>query len=222
MSYASYLTPSTNLQLLKDQVKKYHESGAYNFDLEQISDKAKTYLAQVITKNKTLEEPQKLAIVLDIDETALSGYKYLKKYGFGGTSEMYGKSFLNADSPAIKPTLDLYKYAINNNVTVFFITGRAEEYRNATVENLSKVGYVTAKEQIKNCESQPFSGDCTVYLRDKPYLHISAIIYKTEMRKRIEEAGYTIVENIGDQYSDLDGGYSLRTFKYPNYMYYVP
>ena len=42
------------------------------------------------------------------------------------------------------------------------------------------------------------------------------------MRKRIKNAGYIIVENIGDQYSDLDGGYSLRTFKYPNYMYYVP
>jgi hypothetical protein len=30
------------------------------------------------------------------------------------------------------------------------------------------------------------------------------------------------VANLGDQFSDLDGGFSDRTFKIPNPMYFLP
>ena len=40
-------------------------------------------------------------------------------------------------------------------------------------------------------------------------------------KKEIENNGYDIVLNMGDQYSDLKGGYAERVFKLPNPFYYV-
>ena len=39
------------------------------------------------------------------------------------------------------------------------------------------------------------------------------------MRRRIAEQGYTILLSMGDQESDLAGGYAERTFKLPNPFY---
>ena len=38
----------------------------------------------------------------------------------------------------------------------------------------------------------------------------------------IESLGYTIVGNFGDQFSDLLGGFSQKTFKMPNPNYFLP
>ncbi len=48
------------------------------------------------------------------------------------------------------------------------------------------------------------------------------IPYKTAMRKKITEQGYDIVLSMGDQYSDLVGGYDDAMFKVPNPYYYIP
>jgi len=34
-----------------------------------------------------------------------------------------------------------------------------------------------------------------------------------------QKAGYKIIANVGDQQSDLNGGYSERTYKLPNPIY---
>jgi hypothetical protein len=36
------------------------------------------------------------------------------------------------------------------------------------------------------------------------------------------DAGYRIIVNVGDQLSDLNGGYALKAFKLPNPMYFIP
>ena len=36
------------------------------------------------------------------------------------------------------------------------------------------------------------------------------------------QQGYTILLSLGDQESDLTGGYAERTFKLPNPVYYLP
>jgi acid phosphatase len=51
---------------------------------------------------------------------------------------------------------------------------------------------------------------------------LSASDYKAAARKRLAEEGRTIIANIGDQESDLVGGYAERTFKLPNPFYLVP
>jgi len=40
-------------------------------------------------------------------------------------------------------------------------------------------------------------------------------------RSQIEADGYTIIANIGDQASDLQGGHAEKTFKLPNPFYIV-
>ena len=41
-------------------------------------------------------------------------------------------------------------------------------------------------------------------------------------RRKLEETGYRIVVNIGDQQSDLDGGFAECGFKVPNPFYFIP
>ena len=50
----------------------------------------------------------------------------------------------------------------------------------------------------------------------------STIHYKAATRAHIESMGYEIVADFGDQYSDLTGGYTDKTFKLPNPNYYLP
>lgn len=48
------------------------------------------------------------------------------------------------------------------------------------------------------------------------------IQYKSGTRAYIESQGWHIVANFGDQFSDLLGGFSDKTFKMPNPNYYLP
>ena len=59
-------------------------------------------------------------------------------------------------------------------------------------------------------------------MKPNDYDKNSVIPYKTGSRKSVEGEGYKIIVNIGDQWSDLAGGYSERVFKLPNPYYYVP
>jgi HAD superfamily, subfamily IIIB (Acid phosphatase) len=46
--------------------------------------------------------------------------------------------------------------------------------------------------------------------------------FKAPLRAKIAAMGYTIIANVGDQFSDLEGGFAERTFKLPNSFYYIP
>lgn len=201
-----HAVPLQNLDTAKRDIVRYHQSGQYEYEVSHILYSANNYLAERIEKNKLSKNPKKLAIVLDIDETSLSNYKDLKAMGFGGTTVEQSLAEGRADDAAIKPTLALYNFAKSNNVAVFFITGRKEKYREATEKNLKAVGYTSWQK---------------LDLKPNNYSKPSAVDYKQSSRKAIESAGYNIVLNIGDQYSDLSGGYADRTYKLPNYMYFT-
>jgi predicted secreted acid phosphatase len=48
------------------------------------------------------------------------------------------------------------------------------------------------------------------------------IQYKSGTRAYIESQGYDILADLGDQFSDLEGGFADKTFKMPNPNYYLP
>ena len=50
----------------------------------------------------------------------------------------------------------------------------------------------------------------------------SAVDFKAPERRKISEQGYTIILTMGDQDSDLNGGYAERGFKLPNPVYFLP
>ena len=52
--------------------------------------------------------------------------------------------------------------------------------------------------------------------------YASAADFKAPVRAGIEQEGYRIVANVGDQPSDLAGGRAERTFLLPNPFYRIP
>lgn len=149
--------------------------------------------------------------VFDIDETSLSNAPYYADHNFG--AEAYNSTAFNAwvekaEAPPLLATLRLYGELLNLSYGVFFLTGRDEDQRNVTVENLQSAGY---------------SGWEGLILRQPEDQDVDAVIYKSQRRKALEDIGYTIVGNVGDQWSDITG-YSVgdRVFKLPNPMYYIP
>lgn len=200
-----YAKEPANLAYFKKDLKRYHDSGEYNHDLGTKIQNAMRYLEIRIAQNNFHDK--KPAIVLDIDETALSNYPNMVKLDFGGTLDEIRQAEIKGEDEAIMPTLNLYRYAKANKVAVFFITGRQENEREATQKNLDAAGFVN------------YDG---LILRQGEYTASPASTYKIAMRKQIAAQGYDIVLNIGDQKSDLRGGYADKTYKLPNPYYHIP
>ena len=189
---------------------RYHDDQDYVHDIAAICEQALDCLerAQVHYASP--------AIVLDIDETSLANEwsKLLRREAHGVAGERYSyydqdewnRSVEGACSPAIAPTLAIYRVARARGWDVIFITGRPHTQRAATESNLRNVGFEQWTE---------------VVMRGEAELNIDASVYKSAARRRITEDGHTIVVNVGDQASDLSGGYADHTFKLPNPFYFV-
>jgi predicted secreted acid phosphatase len=195
-----------NLSTLKQALIAYHNSGCYFYDISSVTQHALYYLKFRINQNNRAKQPKKLAIVMDIDETALSNYDDMQRMDFGGTKADIKALEKDAHDPAIPFTKTIYQYALAHQVAVFFITGRTEALRKPTTANLKTDGY------------KQWAG---LYMRPINDKRPSVIGFKTAMRQKIINMGYDIVLNIGDQKSDLRGGFADMSFKLPNPYYLV-
>jgi predicted secreted acid phosphatase len=63
---------------------------------------------------------------------------------------------------------------------------------------------------------------CASFIHATPAASCPTIQYKSGTRAYIEAQGYEIVADVGDQFSDLEGGFADKTFKMPNPNYYLP
>jgi predicted secreted acid phosphatase len=200
----SYAKEPRNLDLYKQDLIQYHDSGEYLKDQAKVINQAMRYLK---SRLQTSKNKKPLAIVLDIDETSLSNYPDMLRMSFGGTVAEINDAEGKGTDPVIQPTLGLYQFAKANRVAVFFVTGRTENYREGTVRNLNDVGFTQ------------WDG---LTMKPENYNQKSAAPYKIDARQKIEAQGFDIVMSIGDQQSDLSGGHADRTFKMPNPYYLVP
>lgn len=202
-----------NLGVLKNQLTNYRCFGGYDDDLRRVFGEAKAYVAQ------RAGEVRNGAIVLDIDETALSNMMQMVANDYGyipdGSCEGLPKGPCGWQAwertrcaPAIPAALELVDFARSRGVKVFFVTGRRDsgDEREVTEENLCMAGY---------------RGWEKVFLRPAGDRGPSAA-YKSGARRVIEAGGLRILANIGDQQGDLDGGYAERTFLVPNPFYFIP
>ncbi len=123
-----------NLSAAKLAVFQYYESGAYGRSLADVAGKA---TAWVVAQAHKVTKP---ALVLDIDETALSNWPILVADKFGDFEELscetmphgpcgWGSWMAEGRSPAIEPTVALFRAAKENGVAVFFVSGRTEALR---------------------------------------------------------------------------------------------
>lgn len=198
-----------NIDGLKGELLYYKCSGAYDRDFSQVIDQAISWVL------KRAKESGKLALVLDIDETSLSNWDEIVANDFGfvsngpcnlPTGPCGDDVWKRLASLKSLDTLRLFKIAKANNVAVFFVTGRREDLREATTTNLREAGYSDWADLML----RPSDDKSTVQQ------------FKTSRRKEITALGYTIIANVGDQYSDLRGGYAEQVFKLPNPFYFIP
>jgi len=206
-----------NIDMLKDRLRKYH-AGDYNDDIALVLADARAYVEKRVDEVKPADQSKRLAVVLDIDETSLSNWPNLKANDFGfirggpcpeqpNLSCGFDDWILKASAPAIKPTLDFFNAAIARNLSAFFITGRRDSQRQATLWNLDRAGY---------------EGWAKLSTRPNDDANPSLVPFKSGERGKIEKSGYTIIANVGDQQSDLDGGFAECKFKVPNPFYFIP
>jgi len=190
----------------RDVVVRYYDSGRYTRDTVPVLNRAKAALKKGL---KHVARGRKPAIVLDIDDTSLSQYRCRKPGDLPFDDAAQGVTCVQ--SAALTPIVEtraLYQLALRRGVKVFFITGRVPAMRDATVKNLREAGYTKYAKLI---------------LRPVSDLGAPSVIpYKSGERRRLVRAGYDILVNVGDQESDLAGGYADRRFKVPNPMYFIP
>lgn len=73
-----------------------------------------------------------------------------------------------------------------------------------------------------NLKRAGFKNWTGLYFRPENYNQPSIIPFKSGMRQAISKQGYLIIASIGDQNSDLLGGYAQKGYKLPNPFYYLP
>jgi predicted secreted acid phosphatase len=188
-----------------EQIREFRESGDWNRAIVRQVKKAKAYLKQ---RTGARNAPKKPALVLDIDETSLDNYPcYVREGGIPYDSGVNAACVTAYDAPAIKPVRSLFRLARELKVAVFFVTARPEQIRAGSLRNLRRAGY---------------TGKYELHMRPADYEDESAVPAKRASRRAIQRRGFKILANVGDQQSDLKGGFSERTYKLPNPIYVTP
>ena len=161
--------------------------------------------------------------MLDTDDTTLWTYDMeVAAMHFNFDPKLQDVWVQNRLFPATPAMVAFVNKAAAMGYTVFGLTGRNDDQKAATVQNLADVGYVAfgadkfyTKWTGKGTSQQPSYITCAA-------ASCTTVEYKAGTRKHIESLGYSIVMNLGDQWSDLQGGHAEKSVKLPNPTYYLP
>ena len=202
--------PPLNIDTVKDLLLEYHQQ-YYDIDVAAVFELAQKYIEQKAAQSK------RPALVLDIDETSLTNWPSIlaDNFGFmaGGSCDVlpagpcgFNEWILKGSAKAIEPARRLFDAAKAKGVAVIFITGRPDKQRDITVLNLDHAGF----EGWTELRTRPDRDDLPTVQE-----------FKTAERTKVEAEGYTIIADVGDQISDLDGEHSGCHFKVPNPFYFI-
>ncbi|KAH7858069.1 hypothetical protein Vadar_019649 [Vaccinium darrowii] len=187
----------------EEYVANYMLGHQYHEDCFAVTSTALEY-----AKNLTLVGDGKDIWVFDIDETALSEIDYysLPDVAFGTkefNSTKKNEYIKKGTSPALPAVLELYNNLVPLGFKIVFLSASTE----SRASNLKRAGYHTWEKLI---------------LKQKSEHGTSSLAFKSKKRTELVEAGYRILGNMGDQWSDISSSNpGNRTFKLPNPMYYV-
>jgi predicted secreted acid phosphatase len=166
---------------------------------------------------------EKPAIVFDADDTTLWTYDMeVADMHFTFNPAEQDVWVQDQRFPATPSMVSFVNQAAALGYSVFGLTGRNDNQKAATLGNLTKAGYkpfTTDNFYTKwtgvGASVQPSYITCVT-------TSCTTVEYKALTRKHIESLGYTITLNVGDQWSDLQGGYAEQNLKLPNPTYYLP
>ncbi|MEV6902922.1 HAD family acid phosphatase [Amycolatopsis sp. NPDC051372] len=199
--YGDYLDASGKHQ--------YSDSSRFVTDTKRVVADAKRYLTQKLGKVKNP------AIVLDVDDTSEVTYGWEADNDFGFDPVKQQQAIDNGTFVANRPVLELANWAAQRGVKIYFLTGRSTPQGPQSLKNLANEGYpAPAGAFFKPAGTAPDYLPCG--------LTCTTIQYKSGTRAHIQATGAHIVLNLGDQFSDLEGGYADHPVKLPNPMYYLP
>jgi predicted secreted acid phosphatase len=190
----------TNIGGLKREIRTYVSSGHYDADIQKVATEATRWLEERAGRRKSGE---RLAVVFDLDETLFRNWPHIDEQDFAYDPAVWNRWVLSANAPVISPVRDIYRTARRLDLAVILLTSRRETYREATRTNLQRI----------DC------GEFTALLCAPNDSRSSSAVFKSAERKRMTTEGWTIIANIGDQASDLSGGFAERTFKIPDPFY---
>lgn len=195
-----------NLSLLKGEILRYVDSGRYLEQLGKVAQEANGWIERRakpgLDSGRGRSSPR-LAVVFDIDETMLSNLSHMRRMDFGYDPAAWNGWIAQGEAPVIEPVREIYRRARRLGIEVVFLTGRHESDRPGTEKNLRAVG-------VADYAKIFFKPDASKETTEK---------FKTAIRAQLVSDGFSIVANIGDQTSDLAGGYAERTFKLPAPFY---
>lgn len=187
-----------NLQPLKRQLRDYVESGAYERALAVVAAQAREWIEW-----RASQGGNRLTVVFDLDETLLSNWTVISRQDFGYVPVEWQRWVDEGGAPAIGPVRELFLAVRKLGIEVVFLSGRRERDRGGTERNLRAIGCADYTRLI-------LMGD-----DDRR----ASAAFKLEVRQGLVAEGCTVIANVGDQESDLAGGFAERAFKLPNPFY---
>jgi predicted secreted acid phosphatase len=190
-----------NLSDAKNAVSRYCDSGDYRRDFEKVIFEARAWIEERAARRSPGE---RLAVVMDIDETLLDNTSHIRSLDYAYLPVEWDKWVMAAKAPAYAASKALFLRVRELGIELVLITGRTEpKYRACTQENLRGQGL----------------GAWSRLLMFPATYRGKAAVLKSELRASLEKEGLRIIANIGDQESDLSGGYSERSYKVPDPFY---
>jgi len=174
--------------------------------------------------------PANTAVVFDVDSTLLSDYGNEEDSNFNYSAALNEVWVDHELFPAVAGMPALLRKLNSEGYKLYGITGRPGAQEADTIGNLTKTGYTTdgtasgtplfnaANLYTKDVASQPWV-DCNLDGNSA----CSTVEYKALTRQHIQTTdGVHIAMNVGDQWSDLEGGYAAAFTKLPNPSYFLP
>jgi predicted secreted acid phosphatase len=184
-----------NLDAAKAAVRAYVASGEYERQITAVAAEATEWIS-----TRAKQGGPHLAVVFDLDETLLSNYELIEKQDFAYNPPAWNAWVAEGRARAIEPVRVLYRIARGLKLEVIFLSGRREgRDRAGTEKNLKALG----------------CGDYSALILKPADAEETTGAFKLARRRQLTAEGFAIIANIGDQTSDLEGGFAEKTFKLP-------
>ncbi|MCL9783981.1 5'-nucleotidase, lipoprotein e(P4) family [Vibrio sp. S4M6] len=163
------------------------QSGEYRALAYQAFNVARMSFDKIRQEAKENGSKEKLAVVVDLDETMINNSAYAAwqiKHGTSFSPKTWSEWVHSEESRAIPGAVAFSKYIDSHGGTVFYVSNRSEKNLKPTMANLKKLGFAN--------------------VTDKTVLLKTTTSDKKPRREKIMGEGYKIVMLLGDNLNDLD------------------
>ena len=169
--------------------------------------------------------PANQIVVFDVDSTLLSDYANEEEMNYNYSPSLNAVWVTGHLFPAVPGMPALVKTLYSEGYSIFAITGRPSSQKADTITNLTQQGFTTDGTP----GGTPIFDTSTLYTKGDLTLPCGStcttVQFKSQTRQYIQtDTGDTIAANVGDQWSDLQGGTPEASgdYKLPNPTYYLP